>query len=197
MANENGEQGQQNEQGQQGGEQSKNGTDERMFTQSDVDKIVQERLARAKPADYDELKAKAQRLDEIEEANATEQEKALKQAREETRAEVTAQFQAERVADKIEVAASGKFHDVQDARLRLSGRVDEFISEDGTINTEAIASALDKVLDESPHLKKDEQPGVPPRQRVGLGTKGGGNEPDVKPGAGRLAFAYASSENSK
>lgn len=45
------------------------------FTQEQVDKIVQERLARAKqsvPDDYEALKAKAAKLDEIEEASKSE-----------------------------------------------------------------------------------------------------------------------------
>jgi len=50
----------------------------RTFTQSDVDKIVGERLARQKDthyADYDDLKSKAQRLQELEDANKSEQQK--------------------------------------------------------------------------------------------------------------------------
>ena len=58
---------------------------DRMFSQADVDRIVQERVARVKqqaPPDYDDLKAKAQRLDEIEAANQTELEKAQARAAE-------------------------------------------------------------------------------------------------------------------
>lgn len=52
------------------------------FTQEQVDKIVQERLARAKqsvPDDYEALKAKAAKLDEIEEANKSEFDKLTEQ----------------------------------------------------------------------------------------------------------------------
>lgn len=55
------------------------GDEPRTFTQEQVDRIVQERLARAKstpPADYDDLKAKAARLDEIEESKKTELQRA-------------------------------------------------------------------------------------------------------------------------
>ncbi len=48
------------------------------FTQEQVNKIVQERLARAKtelPPDYEALKAKAAKFDELEEANKSEFEK--------------------------------------------------------------------------------------------------------------------------
>lgn len=45
------------------------------FSQEDVDRIVADRLRRAKPADYAELKAKADRLEEIENAQKTEQQR--------------------------------------------------------------------------------------------------------------------------
>jgi hypothetical protein len=52
---------------------------EMAFTQADVDRIVKNRLATlraeladGKPADYDDLKAKAKKLDELEAANKTE-----------------------------------------------------------------------------------------------------------------------------
>jgi hypothetical protein len=57
----------------------------RTFSQADVDRIVQERLARAKttpPADYEDLKQKAAKLDEIEKANQTELERAQARAAE-------------------------------------------------------------------------------------------------------------------
>lgn len=55
------------------------GGEPRTFTQEQVDKMIQARVARVKstpPADYEELKAKAAKLDELEEANKTELEKA-------------------------------------------------------------------------------------------------------------------------
>ena len=58
---------------------SQNAEETKTFTQSEVDEIVNKRLARAKsdvPADYEELKSKAQKFDELEEANKTELQKA-------------------------------------------------------------------------------------------------------------------------
>ena len=58
---------------------SQNAEETKTFTQSEVDEIVKKRLARAKsdvPADYEELKTKAQKFDELEEANKTELQKA-------------------------------------------------------------------------------------------------------------------------
>lgn len=51
----------------------------KMFTQEQVNEIVERRLARAKstpPADYEDLKAKAAKYDELEQANKSELEKA-------------------------------------------------------------------------------------------------------------------------
>ena len=58
-----------------GGEQQ---PEQRTLTQQDVDRIVSERLARQKAqyADYDDLKAKAAKLREFEEAQKTELQKA-------------------------------------------------------------------------------------------------------------------------
>lgn len=56
---------------------------ERTFTQEQVDRIVQERLARAKaqvPPDYEEAKAKAAKYDEAQEAAKSEVERANERA---------------------------------------------------------------------------------------------------------------------
>ena len=52
---------------------------DRTFTQAEVDAIVGDRLKRerAKYADYDDLKAKAAKFDEMEEASKTELQKAI------------------------------------------------------------------------------------------------------------------------
>lgn len=54
---------------------------ERTFTQSELDKIVQKRVAEER-ANIDELKEKASKFDEMEEANKTELEKAHEKAEE-------------------------------------------------------------------------------------------------------------------
>lgn len=60
------------------------------FTQEEVDALIKKRLARAKsevPSDYEELKSKAQKFDELENANKTELQKANEEV-EKLRAEV-------------------------------------------------------------------------------------------------------------
>lgn len=61
-----------------------NGTETKTFTQADLDRIVQERVnrERAKYEGFEELKAKAQKFDEQEEANKTELQKAQERATE-------------------------------------------------------------------------------------------------------------------
>lgn len=56
--------------------------EEKTFTQAELDAIVSDRLKRdrAKYADYEELKAKAGKLDEIEEASKSELQKATERA---------------------------------------------------------------------------------------------------------------------
>ncbi len=56
--------------------------EERTWTQSQLEAIVQERLdrERAKYSDYEDMKAKAQKYDEAEEANKSELEKATEKA---------------------------------------------------------------------------------------------------------------------
>ena len=57
-------------------------TEEKTFTQTELDAIVSERLKRdrAKYADYEALKEKAGKYDEMEAANKTELQKAVEQA---------------------------------------------------------------------------------------------------------------------
>ena len=112
---------------------SGNATEARKFTQEQVDKIVQERLKRAKsekPADYDELKAKAAKLDEIEDAQKTELERITEQA---TKAQETAkdwqakfeQLQAQR-QHELDVHNAATTYGVDaDVLMRMGGDVEE------------------------------------------------------------------------
>lgn len=77
---------------------------ERTFTQEQVDRIVQERLARAKaqpPADYEELRAKAAKYDEAQEAAKSELERAEERA---ARAEAALEEANARMAHEALVA---------------------------------------------------------------------------------------------
>jgi hypothetical protein len=85
--------------------------DDRTFTQADVDKIVQERLARAKtsaPPDYDDLKAKAAKFDEIEAANKSELEKLQEALAAEQNKASAASERARRAAVRAAVVAEAQ-----------------------------------------------------------------------------------------
>lgn len=98
---------------------------ERTFTQAEMDAIIGERLKRdrAKYADYDELKAKAAKYDEAEEANKSELQKAVEE-RDKYKADL-AKLQAEK--DRSEQVAKVAAEQGVDAALlaRMSGDVEE------------------------------------------------------------------------
>ncbi len=98
---------------------------EKTFTQSEMDAIIGDRLKRerAKYADYEDAKAKAAKLDELEAANKSELEKAV-----EERDALKARL-AEMEADKAHadaVAKAAAEHGVDAVLLgRMSGDVEE------------------------------------------------------------------------
>lgn len=98
-------------------------TSEKVFTQAEVDKIVGERLARdrAKFADYDDLKEKASKFDELEEANKTELQKAnekvasLQAELDGIKAAEAIRTIRDKVAQELEIPASLLTGDTEDA----------------------------------------------------------------------------------
>lgn len=123
---------------------------DKAFTQADVDRIVAERVKRAKPADYDELKAAAKRLAEIEAANATDLEKAVATARREvedaTRKAVTSEY-GQRIARAEFLAAAAKRNAEHDAATILDDlNLARYVGEDGEPNTKEIAAAVERLI---------------------------------------------------
>ena len=98
---------------------------ERKFTQAEMDSIIGERLKRAreKYADYDELKAKAAKFDEAEEASKSELQKAVEE-RDRLKAKLDKlEAEAERAEQVAKVAAE---QGVDAALLaRMSGDVED------------------------------------------------------------------------
>jgi hypothetical protein len=188
-------------QGGSGGQGGGSGSGDKTFTQDDVERMISDRLARerSKTADYDQLKEKAGKWDKHEADSASELEKATKKAADEAAEAARAEVRVERVLDKIEVAAAGKFADPEDAQLHLGKRAQEFIGKDGSIDTKAIAAAVEQLLKDKPHLAaKTTTPDPADAGRAGLGGQGGsgggsGDGATVQPGLGRLQHAYANS----
>jgi hypothetical protein len=126
-------------------------------TQEELDRIIGDRLARdrARFADYGDLKAKAKRLEEIEAANATDLERAVKAAREEGRAEVlSAANQRTLNAEARALAAAAKFRNPVLA-VRAIDLGDVRVAEDGTVDAAAIKTRLAELASAEPYLVDD------------------------------------------
>lgn len=98
---------------------------DKTFTQSEMDAIIGDRLKRerAKYADYDELKAKAAKYDEAEEAGKSELQKAVEE-RDRLKAQLDA-LEADRARAEA-VAKAAAEHGVDAEMLsRMSGDVEE------------------------------------------------------------------------
>jgi DNA-binding helix-hairpin-helix protein with protein kinase domain len=93
-------------------------------SQDELNRIVGERVKRARPADYDDLKTKAARLDEIEAANQTEAEKAAARV-----AELESELSTtRRESQRIKIAAEHGITDADDIDLFLTGNDEETLT---------------------------------------------------------------------
>lgn len=133
---------------------------DKSFTQAEVDRIVQERVARVKatpPDDYADLQAKAKKLAEIEEANATELEKAQKRAEEAEQRESVAAAEARETRIRAAIIAEAakpdrKIADIEAAYGFLTGIDKELLELDDKGNPSDIAKAMDSLLEKRPIL---------------------------------------------
>jgi hypothetical protein len=91
-------------------------------SQEEFNRIIEERVRRAKPADYDELKDKAAKWDKAEEANRSELEKAQAAAAEAEKKRVTAELVALRASVRADHGISK-----EDAELFLTGDTEEIL----------------------------------------------------------------------
>lgn len=152
--------------------------------------------ARRTAKERDDLAA---RLKKREEADLSEQEKAIAKAREEATSEVTTKYEATIRADRIEGAVTRlalkglkgkdvddkdvtlKFADPDDAQLRLDRAIrngdiayDDLYA-DGKVNTAAVTDFLTELLEEHPRLRAEDSNGKP-REVVDMdGGKGKGS----------------------
>ena len=141
-------------------EQQNTGTGDqgKTFTQAEVDAIIlkrAERVAADRFSDYGDLKAKAAKLDEIEQANATELERAIKKARDEGRTEVQQAANSRLVAAEARaLAAEAKFRNPTLAikAIDLSGVK---VGDDGSVDAAAIRSLLGDLAKDEPYLVDD------------------------------------------
>jgi hypothetical protein len=76
-----------------------------------------------------------------------------KEAAESGKAEAQAEVLVERVLDKIQLLASKRFHDTEDAAAYLHRQhdIEDFLDDKGKIDAEAIEDALSALLEKKPH----------------------------------------------
>lgn len=92
------------------GEGGKNGdgkSSDKTFTQADLERIVGERLTRerSKYGDYDQLKAAADELTKLKDAQASDAEKATKQAAKDTEAKIRGELEPQMLRLEVALAA--------------------------------------------------------------------------------------------
>lgn len=149
------------------GEGKQQETQDKTFTQADVDRVVSDRLRREREkfSDYDDVKSKASKLDEIEQANQSELEKANGKATE--LGDENASLKVENLRIKVALAK-----DVPaDLIDRLRGETKE----------ELEADADDLLKRVKPKDATDFDGGARKTER---------KTSEVSPGLGRLAAAY-------
>lgn len=131
------------------------------FSQEDVDRIVQDRIARVKtepPADYADLQAAAQKLADLEAANKTDLEKAQARADTAEAAATTATERAERIlreASLVSAAATAGAVDPETVALLLAAS-DAVTVTDGKVT--GAADAVKQLLEDKPFLKTTGRP---------------------------------------
>jgi len=151
------------------------------FTQDEVNQLLaaEKRRIQGKYEGFDGLKAKAAEFDKLQEANASELEKAVKAADAAARADVTAKTNARLVGAEIKAAAAHlAFHDPLDAVLRLQGEIATVaVDEHGDVDTDAVKALVEKLATEKPHLvRTDTRPQPLPGQGLHTPSRNSGRD---------------------
>lgn len=179
---------------------------ERTFTQADVDRIVGERATRASEAavtklleslgvkSADDIKAGLLKAKELEDAQLSEQQKALKKIEELTAAKTLAETQAAEVAAKAQTtlmraavlseASKADYNFKPEALADVWTFVDRAsikAGKDGE-SFEGVAEALKAVAKAKPYLCNEAKPGQGTPRRGP--EKQSGKKPEVEPGKG-------------
>lgn len=160
-------------------------------SQADLDRIIQDRVAREqkKFGDYEELKAKAGEFDAYKTASLTDQEKAVEAARLEGRTNAESEWSQRLLGAEIRaVAADLKFKSPADA-LQLFGDTSAIPIADGVVDSAAVKTRLEALATEKAYLidVQDEAPRVATKPKPKPTTP----SPDQKTetGKGRAAAA--------
>lgn len=148
----------------------------------------------------------AERLKALEDADKSEQEKAIEKAKEEGRKEASTEAEKARRADRLEVAvtrlaAKGfkvgegddaktvRFRDAEDALVNIERSLGDEVDEDdiydseGKVNADALQAALQELAERKPHLVEDGKAPKPSGDAdggKGTGGKGSGGSKSVE-----------------
>jgi hypothetical protein len=125
-----------------------------------------ERLANSR-ADYDEVKARAARADELEAANATETEKAIKAARAEAAAETLRTTAPRLVRAEFRAAAKGVLSDEQRDALLEDLDLTKYLTDKGEVDEDKVARKVKAFAPAAPARSGT------PRPDPGQGARGG------------------------
>jgi hypothetical protein len=166
---------------------------QRSFSQEEVDRIVGDRLARdrQKYADYDDLKAKAAKLDDLEAANKTELERAIARAEKAEQEGKALRESAHRqlIEAAIIAAATGAKAIKPEHMPKLIDTSKVTVGDDGQVT--GAEDAVKAFLAANPEYVGKPRPGG-----ADQGARNGGAEPEPTPGLGRLAHAYSKGSRS-
>jgi hypothetical protein len=140
-----------------------NPTPDKTFTQAELDAKIEERLARErkKYEGFDDLKAKAAKLDEIEKANLSESEKLKKELEDAKKAGTERITKAEQRLLKAEVKAVCSELGIVDPDIAYSliqGKEGVKVNDDDSIA--GVKEALTALLESKPYLKGQAPGGV-------------------------------------
>lgn len=142
-------------------------------SQADLDRIINERLARQKAQfkDYDDLKTKAAEFDKLNEAQKTEAQRAADAiaAAERKAADVQTVLRAKTAENALLNAAAGKLRVPSDAVLHLASKVE--VDDDGNVDQAHVAALVDGLLEERQDLAATNAP-TTPRPNPAQGTSG-------------------------
>lgn len=153
---------------------------ERTFTAEYVDKIVQDRLARDRalrpgiPTDYDDLKAKAAKFDEIEAANKSELEKLQEALVAEQSKTATASERAQRALVRAAVIAEAQRAGAVDPDAVLAMLPQDAVTIGDDDQVTGADAAVQALLEAKPYLV-----GKPTRPNPG--SADGGQQSNTKP----------------
>lgn len=126
--------------------------------------------------------AAEKRLKDLEDADKSEQDKALEKAREDAKLEALTEVEKERRDERLDLAvtraAARTFADTEDALLNIrreiaAGELPDIFDDEGKVQTDALKEALEDLLERKPHLAAGGAPGNPGDPDRGKG-KGAG-----------------------